>query len=54
MRAAMEKRIGLIAEGRAQFDSVLQDEIELYRSKFEWFVKKVYKHKNKNRKQIIK
>ncbi|ORX86072.1 prokaryotic type I DNA topoisomerase, partial [Anaeromyces robustus] len=37
----MEKRIGLIAEGKAQFDSVLHDEIELYRSKFEWFVKKI-------------
>ncbi len=41
MRTDMKKRIGLIAEGHAYFENVLQGEIELYRSKFEWFMKKI-------------
>lgn len=42
LRANMEKKIGLIANGKYPHQKVLAEELELFKRKFDEFVQKVF------------
>ena len=41
MRSAVEEQLNLIALGKAQFESVLQHTLEIFKLKFQYFVKNI-------------
>lgn len=41
LRSAMEKKVSLIAEGKEKDEQILKEETEVYRKKFETFIKRV-------------
>lgn len=41
MRSAVEKQLNLISIGKANFDAVLKHTVDIFRLKFEYFVKNI-------------
>lgn len=41
MRSAVEKQLNLIAQGKADFNAVLKHTTEIFRLKFQYFVKNI-------------
>ena len=41
MRSAVEQQLNLIAEGKADFDSVLRHTLEIFTAKFKYFVNNI-------------